>query len=114
MTWGRAHCPARPVPFTNSPHMRSLLPAAAVVAMICTVLATLTAVVFCMGMGANATPAAIRALKLWMAGLSLLGVGGIVVGIFLMRAGQHGRATGAAILPAVVMLITFIVALVIK
>lgn len=65
--------------------MKHILPSLAIV---CTVLATLTALVFCMAGGANSTPAQIRALKFWMAGLSLLGVAGVVVGIFLMRAGQ--------------------------
>jgi uncharacterized membrane protein YozB (DUF420 family) len=91
--------------------MKSLLPIAAIVV---TVLVTLCAVVFCMAGGANATPAQIRALKLWMAGLSLLGVAGIVAGIFLMRAGQHNWAAGAAILPAVIMVLILIVALIIK
>lgn len=91
--------------------MKSLLIAAAVVAMISTALATLTAVVFCLGMGANAKPPEIRALKLWMAGLTLLGVSGITVGIFLLRAGQPGWAAGVSFTPAVVMLIVLIVAL---
>jgi len=94
--------------------MKLLLPAAAIVAMICTVLTTLTAVVFVMSMGANATSEQIHALKLWMAGLSLVGFGGVVVGIFLMRAGEHGWAAGAAILPVVIMLLIFIVAMLIK
>ena len=94
--------------------MKFLLLAAAILAMICTVVTTLTAVVFVMSMGANATPEQIRALKLWMAGLSLLGCSGIVVGNFLMRAGEHGWAAGAAILPAVIMMLIFIVAMLIK
>jgi hypothetical protein len=65
--------------------MKLLLP---ILAMICTAGATLTALVFCMAMGANSSPAQIRALNLWMGGLSLLGVAGIVVGILLIRAGQ--------------------------
>lgn len=94
--------------------MKFLLPAAAIAAMLCTVLATLTAIFFCMGMGANASPVEIRNLKLGMAGFSLLGVAGIVAGVFLMRAGQHGWAAGAAFAPAVIMLLIFIVALIIK
>ena len=86
--------------------MKYLLPGAA---MVITAFATLTAIVFCMSMGANATPVQIRALKLWMAGLSLLGVAGIVAGIFLMRASQLGWAAGAAFLPTVIFLIIFIV-----
>lgn len=94
--------------------MKFLLPASALVAMICTVLVTLTAVVFCMGMGANASPTEIRALKLWMAGLSLLGAMGIAMGIFLMRAGLHGWAAGASFLPTVIVGVIFIVAMAIK
>lgn len=93
--------------------MKSLLPAAAIVAMIVTVLVTLMAVVFCAAGGANSTPAQIRALKLWMLGLSLFGAAGVTAGILLMRAGQHGWAAGAAILPSVVMFLILIVALVI-
>ncbi|MBK8002083.1 MAG: hypothetical protein IPK15_26150 [Verrucomicrobia bacterium] len=79
--------------------MKLILP---IGAMICTALATLTALVFCMAMGANSTPAQLRALKLWMGGLSLLGVAGIVVGIFLIRAGQPSWAAIAAFAPTVI------------
>lgn len=78
--------------------MKLILPS---LAMICTVLATLTALVFCMSMGANAKPPEIRALKLWMAGLSLLGIAGVVVGIILIRAGQPNWAAGAAFAPTI-------------
>ena len=79
--------------------MKLLLP---IGAMICTALATLTALVFCMAMGANSTPAQIRALKFWMAGLSLIGVAGIVVGVLLIRAGQTNWAAAAAFAPTVI------------
>ncbi len=79
--------------------MKLILP---ILTMVCTALATLTALVFCMAGGANSTPAQIRALKLWMAGLSLLGVAGIVVGIFLIRAGQPNWAAIAAFAPTVI------------
>jgi hypothetical protein len=79
--------------------MKLILP---IGAMICTALATLTALVFCMAMGANAKPPEIRSLKLWMGGLSLLGVAGIVVGIILIRAGQPGWAAVAAFVPTVI------------
>jgi uncharacterized membrane protein YozB (DUF420 family) len=88
--------------------MKLLLP---IIAMICTVLATLMALVFCMAGGANSTPAQIRALKLWMAGLSLLGVAGLVVGIILIRAGQSNWAAVAAIAPTVIFAIILGVAL---
>ncbi len=79
--------------------MKLILP---ILAMICTALATVTALVFCMAMGANSTPAQIRALKIWMSGLSLLGVVGIVVGILLIRAGQPNWAAIAAFAPTVI------------
>jgi hypothetical protein len=79
--------------------MKLILP---ILAMVCTVLATLTALVFCMAGGANSTPAQIHALKLWMGGLSLLGVAGVVVGIVLLRAGQPGWAAGAAFAPTII------------
>ncbi|MGC3956687.1 MAG: hypothetical protein QM813_01600 [Verrucomicrobiota bacterium] len=88
--------------------MKMILPS---LAMICTVLATLTALVFCMAMGANSTPAQIRALKLWMAALSLLGVAGVVVGVILMRTGQPGWAAVAAFAPTMIFAIILGIAL---
>lgn len=91
--------------------MKSTLIALAIVAMLCTAVATLTAVVFCLAGGANATPAQIRALKLWMLGLTLLGVAGIGGGIFLLRAGQPGWAAGVTFAPSVIMGLILAVAL---
>ena len=81
-------------------------------ALVCTVVVTLTAVVFCMGMGANAKPADIRTLKIWMAGLSLLGAAGVAAGIFLMCDGQPGRAAVAAFAPVVIIAVLFFAAIV--
>jgi hypothetical protein len=89
--------------------MKLFLPS---VAMICTVLVTLTAVVFCLGMGANSTPAQLRALKLWMFGLSLLGATGVTTGILLVRAGQPGWASLAAIAPSLILGVIFLVAVI--
>jgi hypothetical protein len=89
--------------------MKMILPS---FAMICTVLATLTALVLCMAMGANSTPAQIRALKLWMATLSLLGVAGVVVGVILMRAGQPGWASLAAFAPTLIFAVILGIALI--
>lgn len=83
----------------------------AIIAMLCTAFMTLTAVVFCMGMGANASDEEIHVLKLWMAGLSLLGLAGIVMSIFLLRAKQAGRAAVAAIAPTVIIFVIFVVAI---
>lgn len=91
--------------------MKSLLVAASIAAMICTVLATLTAVVFCLGMGANAKPPEIRALKLWMLGLTLLGITGVGAGIFLLRAGQPGWAAGSSFAPVVIICVILMIAL---
>lgn len=46
-----------------------------------------------------------------MAGLSLLGAGGIGGGIFLLRGGQPGWAAAISFLPAVIMGLIFLVAL---
>ena len=59
-------------------------------------------IVFCLAGGANSTPAQIRTLKFWMARLSLLGVAGVVAGILLIRAGQHGWAAVAALAPTII------------
>jgi len=88
--------------------MKLILP---ILAMVCTVLATLTALVFCMAGGANASPTQIRALKLWMVFISLFGVAGLVAGIILIRAGQPGWAPLAAIAPTVILGIILLVAL---
>ena len=88
--------------------MKFILP---ILAMLLTAISTLTAVVFCLGMGANSSPAQIRMLKLWMGGLSLLGLAGIVIGIILLRSGQFGWAAGAAVSPTVIIAIIFLIAL---
>ena len=88
-----------------------MLTALSIAAMICTVLATLTAVVFCLGMGANAKPPEIRALKLWMLGLTLLGCAGIGTGVYLLRAGVPGWAAGVSFAPVVVIGVIFLMAM---
>lgn len=89
--------------------MKLLLPIAA---MIFTAISTLVALTFCMGMGANASPAQIRMLKLWMLCLSLLGLAGIVIGIVLLRSGRHEHAAAVAFAPTVIMGIILFIALV--
>ena len=64
--------------------------------------ATLMALVFCMAGGANSTPEQIRAIKIWMVVIALIGVAGVVVGILLIRAGQPGWASLAAFAPTVI------------
>ena len=87
--------------------MKAILP---IVGMIITVIMTFTAVVFCALMGANSTPAQIHTIKLWMAGFTLLGLVGVAVSIFLLRAGQHNWATWIAFAPSILILMIFIVA----
>jgi len=91
--------------------MKPMLVVGTILAMICAAFMTLTAIVFCLGMGANAKPPEIRALKLWMLGFTLLGVAGIGGGIFLLRAGQPGWAAGVSFAPAVIVLVIFLVAM---
>lgn len=79
--------------------------------MVCTVLATLTAIVFCLAGGANASPAQISALNLWIAGFSLVGLAAVVVGIILIRSGQPGWAALAAFAPTVIFGILLLVTL---
>lgn len=89
--------------------MKMILPS---FAMICTVIATVTALTFCLAMGANSTPAQLRALKIWMAALSLLGVAGVVVGVILIRAGQPDWAAVAAFAPTLIFAIILGIALI--
>jgi hypothetical protein len=68
----------------------------------------------CMAMGANSSPTALRVLKYLMIGVTLLAIGGITTGIFLLRAGHPGWAVTATIAPAAIMVLAFIVSLVLK
>lgn len=89
--------------------MKLILP---IMAIIATILATLTTLVFCMSMGANSTPAQLRALKLWMAGLTGLGVAGVVAGLYFIRAGQPNTGAAAAFAPTILFSILFVIALI--
>ena len=88
--------------------MKLILPIAA---MICTVLATLVMIVFHLAGAANASAELIRSMKIWVGGMTLLAVVGIVVGIFLLRADQPGWASLAAFAPTVIFGIILLVAL---
>lgn len=72
-------------------------------AMVATGLVLLVMLVFCLAMGANASSAEIRSLKLWMLGLSAMTLVGIAVGIVLLRFGQLEWSASVSIFPAVVM-----------
>lgn len=91
--------------------MNYILPILPILAMIGTGLSTLTAVVFCLGMGANAKPPEIRALKVWMLALTLLGGAGVTLGVILLRADQPTWAAIASITPTVIFGIILSVAL---
>lgn len=79
-------------------------------AILCTVAISLTMLVFCSAMGANASPAAIAALKMWMIGMSVLSLAGIVAGLVLMRS-QPNLAAILAIIPAVIIGAIFVISL---
>ena len=83
----------------------------AIVAMLATGMVLLVMLVFCMAMGANSSPAEIRSLKFWMLGLTAMSLAGIVAGIVFLRLGQSEWSVGASILPAVVMGVIALVAL---
>lgn len=82
-----------------------------ILGMACTVWATVTSLAFCMAAGANSTPVQSRALNLWMIGMTLLGVAGVVVSVMLIRAGKPIWASVAAIAPTVILPIIVIIAL---
>lgn len=82
--------------------MRLILPILAIAG---TVLATLTAVVFCLSMSANASPDQLRSIKFWTLAVTLLGLAGVVAGIVLMRQGQANLAALAAFAPTGILII---------
>lgn len=89
--------------------MPYLLPAASILAMISTAIATLMMISFCLACGANASPEEIRTIKLIMAGLSLLSLAGIVGGIILLKASQPGWSLASSSAPTLIMMAILIV-----
>ena len=79
-----------------------------------TLFTTVFSLTLCLAMGANSTPTAVRVLKALMIGGSLLAVAGLTAGGFLLRAGYPAWALTTALAPAVVMILGFIVALILK
>ena len=79
-----------------------------------TLFVTLMAITFCLAGGANSSPAEIRVLKTLIIGCAVLGISGVTAGIFLMRAGHFRWALFAALAPAVIMILAFIVALILE
>ena len=86
-----------------------LLKITAIAAMICTVFAALTAVVFCLAGGANADAESIRRLKLWMLACGPGSLVFIGVAIWLFTRQRPGPAAIVAIIPTVLMGATFLV-----
>lgn len=91
--------------------MKTMFTALAISAMICTALATLVMIVFSLAGSANSTPQQFHSIKLWMGGLTLLSVIGVVAGIFLLRAGLSGWAAGVSFAPTIVMSIILVISL---
>ncbi|MBL9127545.1 MAG: hypothetical protein JNL97_07860 [Verrucomicrobiales bacterium] len=91
--------------------MKALQVVAVLLALAGTGLTTVTAVVFCLGMGANATEAQLRSIEAWAWGLSLMGAAGMAGGITLLRLGRPGWAVGIAVAPCFVFLSILVVAL---
>jgi hypothetical protein len=79
-----------------------------------TLFATVLSLTMCMAMGANSSPTALRVLKSLMIGATLLAIAGVTTGSFLLRAGHPGWALAAAIAPAAIMVLAFVVSLVLK
>ena len=56
----------------------------------------------------NTSEASYERVKLWVLNFSLLSLAGIGVGIWLLVRKRHGWSAGASLLPAFVMLVTFV------
>ena len=91
--------------------MKTMFTTFAIAAMICTALATLVMIVFNLAGAANASAAQIHSMKFWAGGMTLLAVAGIAAGIFLLRAGQPGWATGVSFAPTIIFAIILFIAL---
>lgn len=79
-----------------------------------TLFATVLSLTMCLAMGANSSPTALRVLKYLMIGASLLAIAGVTAGSFLLRAGHPAWAIAAALAPAAIMVLGFVVSLVLK
>lgn len=90
--------------------MTYLLYLIAVLAICCTVVITLTAIVFCMSMGANLSPEEIRLLRNWVFGFTVLGIAGVMIAVLLMRSGFPGWGAIAATIPCIISIVVFVVA----
>ena len=86
----------------------------AIVSMLLGTGATLVGLVFCMAGGANSSEAQIRAIKAIMLGFGLCWVASLAVGIWALATGRPGWAAGIGILPLVVVVTLFIVAVVLE
>ena len=77
--------------------------------MIFTAGSTLTMWVFAAAsLANNKSEASYERVKLWVLNFSLFSLAGIGVGIWLLVQKRHGWSVGASLLPAFVMLVTFV------
>ncbi len=83
----------------------------AIVAMLCTAVTALTAVIFCAAAGANSDAESIRRLKLWMLACGLGSLVFIGIAIWLLTRHRPGPSAIVAIIPTVLMGATFLVKL---
>ena len=91
--------------------MNPLYTITAIAAMLCTVVAALIAITFCLAGGANADAESIRRLKLWMLACGLSSLVCIGVAIWLLTRQRPGPSAIVAIIPTVLMGATLLVKL---
>jgi hypothetical protein len=77
-------------------------------------LATLMMLVMLMAGGANSSPAQILQIKWMMMGVAVIGLGGLVGGIWTLIAGRPWVSAGIGIMPAVVAIGMFVVLMVVQ
>ena len=89
--------------------MKTLQTIGAIIAMIFNAGSMLSMWVFAAAsLANNKSEASYERVKLWVINFSLFSLAGIGVGIWLLLRKRHGWSVGAALLPAFVMLATFI------
>ena len=72
-------------------------------------LATLMMLVMLMASGANSSPAQILQIKWMMIGVAVIGLGGLVGGIWTLVAGRPWVSAGIGIVPAVAVMVLVVV-----
>lgn len=82
-----------------------------ITSIIATLITTVVMLVFSVAGAANASAEQLRSMKLQAGGMTVLAIVGIVGAIVCLRMGHPGWAAVAAIVPAAVMVLAFIVAI---